>query len=68
MIEFLKEMYPKKEPLVSPTEAWVNKYKKGGFQENHDHVLSPNHEHFCNLSFIYFYQVNDSNFEFYNRV
>ena len=67
MIEFLKEMYPKKEPLMSPTEAWVNKYKKGGFQENHDHVLSPNHEHFCNLSFIYFYQVNDSNFEFYNR-
>ena len=67
MIEFLKEMYPKKEPLMSPTEIWVNKYKKGGFQENHDHVLSPNHEHFCNLSFIYFYQVNDSNFEFYNR-
>jgi hypothetical protein len=67
MTEFLREMYPKSNPQLVTTDAWINKYKRGGFQENHDHILSVNDPRFCNLSLVYFYQVDDTNFKFYNR-
>lgn len=59
--EFMKQMSPTVDIELIPQEAWTNKYRKGHFQECHDHCMP-----FCNLSMVYFYkEFENPTFRFY---
>ena len=63
--EFMEEMKPKMNLTIKPQEGWVNKYRKGHYQETHCHSVP-----FCNLAMVYFYQMEDKEcpyFKFYNN-
>lgn len=61
--DFLEETQPMKDIEVVPQEAWANRYKKGQFQEYHEHA-APN----CNVSMVYFYEEPDETlFRFYDN-
>ena len=61
--EFLNEMKPVVENVSMKFDGmWINKYKKGAYQEIHDHATLR-----CNLVMVYIYKaVGDECFTFYN--